>query len=77
MSNAIYDSSLLTRVLRSRTLYAFYVANKRLVDLGLSVQKLQNTPVSELVVLEARLGQQIEYRNGIAFIPFEFDQDVG
>lgn len=76
MSNAIYDSSLLTRVLRSRTLYAFYIANKRLVDLGLSVQKLQNTPVSELVVLEARLGQQIEYRNGVAFIPFEFDPDV-
>jgi hypothetical protein len=75
MATAIYDSSLVTRVLRYRTLYAFYVANKRLVDLGLSVQKLQNIPVSELVVLETRLGQQIEYRNGIPFIPFEFDID--
>ena len=74
---AIYDASLVTRVLRSRTLYAYYVLNSEFNNRTGGVRSEQQIPVSELVVLQRRLGEMIEFRNNKVLIPFEFDPAFG
>lgn len=74
---AIYDASLVTRILRSRTLYAYYVLNSEFNNRTGGVRSEQQIPVSELVVLQRRLGEMIEFRNNKVLIPFEFDPAFG
>ena len=74
---AIYDASLVTRVLRSRTLYAYYVLNSEFNNRTGGVRPEQQIPVSELVVLQRQLGEMIEFRNNKVLIPFEFNPSFG
>lgn len=77
MSTAIYDASLVTRILRSRTLYAYYFLNSEFNNRTGGVRPEQQVPVSELVVLQRRLGEMIEFRNNKVLIPFEFNPAFG
>lgn len=74
---AIYDASLVTRILRSRTLYAYYVLNSEFNNRTGGVRSEQQIPVSELVVLQRQLGEMIEFRNNKVLIPFEFNPSFG
>lgn len=74
---AIYDASLVTRILRSRTLYAYYVLNSEFNNRTGGVRPEQQIPVSELVVLQRQLGEMIEFRNNKVLIPFEFNPAFG
>ena len=71
MSNANYDSSLLTKYLRDRNLFAWNFYNSDLVQQGRSVRPEQHPPVSGQVTLERVLGDLVPYRNGVEAFPFE------
>jgi len=71
MSNANYDSSLLTKYLRDRNLFAWNFYNSDLVQQGRSVRPEQHPPVSGQVTLNRVLGGVVDYRNGVEVVPFE------
>ncbi len=66
-----YDSSLLTKYLRDRNLFAWNFYNRNLVQAGQSVRPEQHPPVSEEVTLNRVVGGVVPYRNGQEAFPFD------